>query len=81
MGESLHVKLILRAAALVGGAAPLAKRLGVTLSDVQSWARSAVPVPSWVFVKLVDIISDETLREVSQYDRPNAGDGPHSADP
>jgi hypothetical protein len=37
--------------------------------------------PPWVFVKLVDIISDETLREVTQHNRLNTGDGLPSADP
>lgn len=81
MGESLHVRLILRAAEIMGGVAPLAQHLEVALSDVQSWARSSVPLPAWVFMKLVDIVADDALREVTQYERPNAGDGPQSPDP
>jgi hypothetical protein len=81
VGESLHVRLILRAAEIMGGVAPLAQHLGVALSDVQSWAGSAVPLPPWAFEKLVDIISDEALREVAQYGIPSARGGPRSADP
>ena len=66
MRESMHVKVVFRAAEISGGAEALARALGVPLSEVQSWMRSEAPVPDRVFAALLDAIIEDTLRELSR---------------
>jgi hypothetical protein len=64
MRESVHVKVVFRAAEIRGGAESLSRTLGVSLSEVQSWMRSEAPVPDRVFAQLLDTIIDDTLRRL-----------------
>jgi hypothetical protein len=64
VGESLHSRLVLRAADIKGGPGALAQALDVSLAAVQAWMRAAAPLPPWVFFALVDIIYEEQLRDI-----------------
>ena len=65
MRESLHVKVVLRAAQIIGGASALAEALGVSLREVQAWMRSEVPIPESVYCELLDVIAEDTLGKLS----------------
>jgi hypothetical protein len=67
--ESLHVKVVLRATEIKGGAVPLAQALGISPSAVQAWMHSAGPVPERYFMQLLDLIAEETLRELTERSR------------
>ena len=66
MRESVHVKVVLRAAEIRGGAEPLSRALGVPLREVQSWMRSEAPLPECVFAKLLDTIVEDALRDLAR---------------
>ena len=61
MRESLHCKVVFRAAQIVGGASALAEALEVSLREVQAWMRSEVPIPEPVYAELLDVIAEDTL--------------------
>ena len=63
MRESVHVKVVLRAAEIKGGARPLSQALGVSLGEVQCWMRSEAPLPERIFAELLDTIIEYTLRD------------------
>ena len=65
MRESMHAKIVFRAAQIRGGAVALAQALGVPLSEVQAWMRSERPVPERVFARLLDTIVEDTLRTLT----------------
>ena len=64
MRESLHVKVVFRAAEVMGGAAALAKAVGVPLQEVQAWMRSEAPIPAPVYFALLDAITEDVLGEL-----------------
>ena len=61
MRESLHAKVIFRAAQAMGGASALAEAVGVSVQEVQSWMRSEAPIPEPVYCALLDAITDDVL--------------------
>jgi DNA-binding transcriptional regulator YdaS (Cro superfamily) len=65
MQESVHVKVVFRAAQIKGGAGALAQALGVSLQEVQSWMRGEMPIPERVYLELLDAITEDVLREIS----------------
>ena len=64
MRETFHVKVILRAAEITGGAVTLSQALGVSLHQVQVWMRGETPIPDVVMGRLLDTITDDTLRRL-----------------
>ena len=65
MRESMHVKVVFRAAQISGGAEALSQALGVPLREVQAWMRSEAPIPEEVFSRLLDTIIEDTLRKLN----------------
>ena len=74
MRESIHAKVVLRAAQIRGGAVALSQALGVPLSEVQAWMRSETSIPEQVFVGLLDMIVEEAWRSLTN-DRPSDDGG------
>ena len=66
MRESVHVKVVFRAAEIRGGAQALARALGVPLSEVQSWMRSETPLPERVLTELLDTIIEDALHKLAR---------------
>lgn len=64
MRESVHVKVVFRAARIKGGAEELARYLGVTLHEVQAWMRAEEPIPDRVYTILLDTIIEDTLQQL-----------------
>jgi DNA-binding transcriptional regulator YdaS (Cro superfamily) len=60
--ETLHTRVVFRAVQVKGDAAALALAIGVSAADVQAWMHSATPLPERYFMRLLDIIAEETLR-------------------
>ena len=75
--ESLHTQVVFRAVRIKGGAAKLAQSLDVPVADVHAWMHSTDSLPERHFMKLLDIIAEETLRHLSQ--RSEAKGGPNDA--
>lgn len=69
MRESLHSKIIFRAAHIKGGAGPLAQALGVSVPDVQAWMHSTSPLPDQHIGRLLDIIAEGALRDLDERNR------------
>ena len=65
----MHSRIIFHAARVKGGAAPLARALGVPLTDVQAWMHAATPLPDRYLGRLLDIIAEETLRSLDERGR------------
>lgn len=51
-------RLLEQAAARLGGAENLAKKLGVTQRAMKLYLNGAAPVPDALFLRLVDLLSD-----------------------
>jgi hypothetical protein len=67
-------RLLEQAAARLGGVENLAKKLGVTQRAMKLYLSGAAPVPDALFLRLVDLLSDQGR---SEGQRP-AGGGPSS---
>jgi hypothetical protein len=65
MRESIHAKVVFRAAQISGGAVALSQALGVPLSVVQAWMRSEAPIPERLFARLLDMIVEDNLRTLA----------------
>ena len=77
--ESMHAKVVFRAAQIKGGAVALSQALDVPLSEVQAWMRSEAQIPEPVFARLLDMIVEDTLRTLMG-NRPSADEiSPHRA--
>lgn len=66
--SSIHSRAVAKAAELLGGRAELARVLEVAHADVERWITTDEKPPREVFLRVVDIILDET-----------AGSGPGDA--
>jgi hypothetical protein len=62
----VHVRTLLRAAEIAGGAQALAFRLRVTPSHLALWMGGLELCPSHIFLKAVDVVLERDLAE----DRP-----------
>ena len=62
----VHVKALSRAAGIVGGAQALALRLGVTPSHLALWMDGVEAPPDHIFLKIVDLISDEQIASLAK---------------
>lgn len=69
MSESLHTRVIFHAAQIMGGAAALAQALGVSITEVQAWMRSEIPIPEPRYAELLDVIAEDTLNKLSDLGR------------
>lgn len=65
MRESPHTRVIFHAAQLKGGTSALADALGVSVTDLQAWMRSEVPIPARVYSDLLDVIAEDTLSKLT----------------
>jgi len=66
--HDIHTRALRRAAAILGGEERLRLHLGATEVDYSSWL-SQKELPRNVFLRLVDIITDEEVRQVTSYAR------------
>lgn len=63
MHQDIHNRALRRAAEILGGSEQLRVHLGATEMDFASW-NGARELPRNVFLRLVDIITDEEIRQV-----------------
>lgn len=68
MLHDIHDRALRRAAEILGGQEKLRLHLGATETDFSSWT-GLQELPRNVFLRLVDIITDEEVRQVTKYAR------------
>lgn len=68
MLHDIHDRALRRAAEILGGEEKLRLHLGATETDFSSWS-GLQELPRNVFLRLVDIITDEEVRQVKTYAR------------
>ena len=68
MLHDIHDRALRRAAEILGGEEKLRLHLGATETDFSSWT-GLQELPRNVFLRLVDIITDEEVRQVTKYAR------------
>lgn len=73
MEAGLEVRVLKRAADIVGGHRALAERLGVRLKDLERWIAGKAPVPREAFLGAVELIIDDLGPEA---DGTDGGDPP-----
>lgn len=73
---SIYSRALAKAAELLGGRAQLAKMLQVALADVERWLADEAKPPRDVFLRIVDIILDETSASSAN----DPSDPPHDRD-
>jgi hypothetical protein len=61
--SDVHVRTLMRAAEIVGGAQELAFKLKVTPSHLSLWMAGLEPCPSQIFLKAVDLVLEKDLAE------------------
>ena len=61
--SDVHVRTLMRAAEIAGGAQELAFRLRVTPSHLSLWLGGVEPCPSHIFLKAVDLVLENNLAE------------------
>lgn len=64
MPTAIHKRALKRAMDLAGGADALAAHLKVPPTGVRFWLGASGPLPDDVFLKLVDLLLDESLAEL-----------------
>ena len=65
MHHDIHKRALKRAAEILGGEEKLRLHLGVTEGDFLTWG-GARELPRNIFLRLVDIITDEEVRQVQR---------------
>jgi hypothetical protein len=68
MLHDIHDRALRRAAQILGGEEKLRLHLGATEIDFTSWAGQQ-ELPRNIFLRLVDIITEEEVRQVTTYAR------------
>ena len=68
MLHDIHGRALRRAAQILGGEEQLRQHLGATETDFTSWV-GLQELPRNIFLRLVDIITDEEVRKVTSYAR------------
>ena len=68
MLHDIHNRALRRAAQILGGEEKLRLHLGATETDFKSWTGSH-ELPRNIFLRLVDIITEEEVRQVTGYAR------------
>jgi hypothetical protein len=66
------MRALSRAAEVAGGVDSLAERLDVPTEGIQLWMSGYLPTPSYVFLKVVDILVERSLTELLGRGRPAA---------
>jgi hypothetical protein len=66
--HDIHNRALRRATQMLGGEEKLRLHLGATETDFSSWA-GLQELPRNVFLRLVDIITEEEVRKVAGYAR------------
>ena len=69
MHHEIHQRALKRAAAILGGEEQLRLHLGASEGDFLSWANAARELPRNIFLRLVDIITEEEVRQVRRQAR------------
>lgn len=64
MLHDIHTRALKRAAEILGGEAQLRTFLGATEEDFSGWVKSH-ELPRNIFLRLVDVITDEEVRRVA----------------
>jgi hypothetical protein len=72
--DPLYAECIRRAAGILGGYAALGKRLGRSPKVLERWARGEGDADELLFLQIVDILLEETMRAVSS--RPGGSTSP-----
>jgi hypothetical protein len=82
MTASVYSRALLKASDLVGGRERLAKLLQVPKADLDRWIADQVKPPREVFLRIVDLILDETApaQEAGPQDPPPPRDAAGGAD-
>ena len=65
MHQEIHQRALRRAAEILGGDEQLRLHLGATENDFASWT-GLRELPRTIFLRLVDIITDEEVRKVQR---------------
>ena len=63
---SLEASTLARAAAILGGLAPLAARLGTTEQVVEGLLRGAAPVPKEYFLRASEVLTEAGVAEAAR---------------
>ena len=66
MLHDIHIRALKRAAQILGGDENLRLHLGASETDFSNWSGER-ELPRNVFLRLVDIITDEEVRKVGAY--------------
>jgi hypothetical protein len=66
--HNIHRRALLRAATIIGGNEELRTRLGVSEAEFSSWTDKR-ELPREIFLRLVDIITEEDVRDVQKLSR------------
>jgi hypothetical protein len=64
--QEIHQRALKRAAEILGGDEKLRLHLGVTEGDFFGWSSTVRELPRNIFLRLVDIITDEEVRQVQR---------------
>jgi len=64
--HDIHIRALKRAAQILGGEDKLRLHLGASETDFSTWTGER-ELPRNVFLRLVDIITDEEVRKVGAY--------------
>jgi len=67
--QDIHRRALQRAAAILGGNEQLRTHLGASEQDFASWPQRR-ELPRDIFLRLVDIITEEEVRSVRSYRAP-----------
>jgi hypothetical protein len=66
--HDIHTRALRRASLILGGEDRLRAHLGATEIDFSSWLNQK-ELPRNIFLRLVDIITEEEVRQVTSYAR------------
>jgi hypothetical protein len=66
--HNIHRRALLRAATIIGGNEQLRAHLGVSEVEFSSWSEKR-ELPREIFLRLVDIITEEEVRDVQKLSR------------
>lgn len=64
--SSVHIRVLARAAELLGGTAKLRMWLGVSAKDLDAWMGGTKEPPDSVFLQAVDVITSRTTAQMSE---------------
>lgn len=65
-GKTMQVYALARAAEILGGAARLARRLGISQTRLSLYLDGVERLPQPLFLKLVDVLSDAEMKKLAE---------------